>query len=58
MRLSHLILAAALLAGPVIASAHEGAGPNGGQIVEVKGHHVEFTVKDKEIILFLRKSVV
>ena len=53
MRLKHLILAAALLTGPGLALAHEGAGPNGGQIVEVKGHHVEFTVKDKEIVLFL-----
>jgi hypothetical protein len=53
MRLKYLILAAALLTGPGVALAHEGAGPNGGQITEVQGHHVEFTVKDKEIVLFL-----
>lgn len=53
MRLKHLILAVALLTGPVIAFAHEGAGPNGGQIAEVQGHHVEFTIKEKEIVLFL-----
>ena len=53
MRLKHFILAAALATTPGLASAHEGAGPNGGQIVEVQGHHVEFTTKDKEIVLFL-----
>jgi hypothetical protein len=53
MRRNYLILAAALVTGPSMALAHEGAGPNGGQIAEVQGHHVEFTVKDKEIVLFL-----
>ena len=53
MRLKHLILAAALLTGSGLAFAQEKAGPNGGQIVDVKGHNVEFTVKDKEIVLFL-----
>lgn len=34
--------------------AHENAsGPHGGQIVDVKGHHVEFTVKDTAITVYL-----
>ncbi|KAB2943595.1 MAG: hypothetical protein K8F92_08460 [Hyphomicrobium sp.] len=54
MRVKHLILAAVLFAGPGNSFAHEEAnGPNGGQIADVQGHHVEFTVKDKEIVLFL-----
>lgn len=53
MRLKHLVLAAALIAAPALATAHEGAGPNGGQIAEIEGHHVEFTMKDKEVVLFL-----
>jgi hypothetical protein len=54
MRLKHLILAAAFFAAPGVALAHEDAvGPNGGQVTEVQGHHVEFTVKDKQIVLFL-----
>lgn len=53
MRLKYFVLAAALFAAPGLAIGHEGAGPNGGQIVEIKGHHVEFTMKDKEVVLFL-----
>ena len=54
MRLTPFILAVALFAAPGLALAHDVAnGPNGGQVTEVKGHHVEFTVKDKEIVLFL-----
>lgn len=53
MRLTHLVLATALVLGSGAAFAHEGAGPNGGQIVEIQGHHVEFTTKDKEIVLIL-----
>lgn len=53
MRLKYLMLAVALLTGPSLALAHEGVGANGGQITEIQGHHVEFTVKDKEIVLFL-----
>ncbi len=49
MRVRHLILAAALFAGPGYSFAREEAnGPNGGQIADVQGHHVEFTVKDKK----------
>ena len=54
MRLKPLLVAAALCAAPGLAFAHEVAnGPNGGQVTEVQGHHVEFTVKDKQIVLFL-----
>ena len=53
MRLSHLLTAAVLLIGPSAALAHEGAGPHGGQLAEIQGHHVEFTVKDKEIVIYL-----
>ena len=36
------------------ARAHEGDnGPHGGQVVEVKGHHVEFTTKGGEITVYL-----
>jgi len=53
MRLSHLMFAATLFAVSNVALAHEGEhGPNGGQVTEVQGHHVEFTVKDREIVLF------
>lgn len=34
--------------------AHDmGSGPHGGQVVDVKGHHVEFTVKDTAITIYL-----
>lgn len=40
------------LAQPVF--AHEStSGPHGGQVVDVKGHHVEFTVKDTAITVYL-----
>lgn len=36
------------------ASAHDMAkGANGGQVVEDAGHHVEFTTKDGQVVLFL-----
>ena len=54
MHLKPLIVAAALVVSTGLSLAHEEAnGPNGGQVIEVQGHHVEFTVKDKEIVLFL-----
>lgn len=54
MRPILFIIAALFVTGPVVAFAHEEAnGPNGGQVTEVAGHHVEFTTKDKEIVLFL-----
>jgi hypothetical protein len=58
MHLKSIFLAAALLTMPVVAQAHDVAkGPNGGQIVDDAGHHVEFTVKDGAIILFLSDNV-
>lgn len=54
MRLKLIILAVTIFASPGAAFAHdEPNGPNGGQITEVQGHHVEFTTKDQEIVLFL-----
>lgn len=47
-------LGAAVIAPAVPAVAHEEAsGPNGGQVADVQGHHVEFTAKENEIVLFL-----
>lgn len=40
------------LAAPVAAHDME-KGPHGGQIVDVKGHHVEFTAKDAAITVYL-----
>ncbi len=35
-------------------AAHDmGSGAHGGQVVDVKGHHVEFTVKDTVITVYL-----
>lgn len=37
-----------------VALAHDMAkGVNGGQVVEDAGHHVEFTTKDGQVVLFL-----
>ena len=39
------------------AIAHDAdTGPNGGQVVEAKGHHVEFTSKDSTITVYLSDS--
>lgn len=47
-------LVTALLAFAVPAGAHDmEKGPHGGQIVDVKGHHVEFTSKDAAITVYL-----
>ena len=54
MRVTHMIAAFALLATPSLAFAHDVAkGPNGGQIVDDAGHHVEFTAKGDQIVLYL-----
>lgn len=53
MRLNRLLIATMLLIAPGAALAHDGAGPNGGQLADIKGHHVEFTMKDKEVVLYL-----
>ena len=42
---------------PALAIAHDVAkGPNGGQVVDDNGHHVEFTAKDNQVTLFLADS--
>lgn len=49
-------LAALLLAGAMAPQvrAHDAAsGPNGGQMIEVKGHHLELTTKGSELTLYL-----
>jgi hypothetical protein len=54
MRLKSIFVALSLLALPIAAIAHDVVkGPNGGQVVDDAGHHVEFTAKANEIILFL-----
>ena len=55
MRFKHLIVALSLVAAvPSLAFAHDVAkGVNGGQVVEDKGHHVEFTTKGNEVVLYL-----
>ena len=54
MRYKHLIVALSLVAAPSIAFAHDVAkGANGGQVVDDKGHHVEFTTKGNDVVLYL-----
>lgn len=48
------IVAALLAIAPLAASAHDMAkGPNGGQVADDAGHHIEFTTKDGQVVLFL-----
>ena len=50
----HAFVIGILLALAQPSFAHDmGSGPNGGQVVDVKGHHVEFTVKDTLITVYL-----
>ena len=52
-RQAMVALAAAVVAGGT-ARAHDSEnGPNGGQMIEVKGHHLGMTAKDDEIRFFL-----
>ena len=56
MNINALIFALLLSAAPVVAHAHgpegnQALGPHGGEVVEVNGHHVEFSVKDGQITL-------
>ena len=56
MRIKSVIFAAALVSAPAMAVAHgpeghQSPGPNGGQMVEANGHHIEFAVKDGRIVL-------
>ena len=54
MKVKTLVLIATLTLAPVAAFAHDvEKGPNGGQIVDAKGHHVEFTTKDSAIVIYL-----
>ena len=54
MKLKTVLLAAAIVAAPMVARAHNlDKGPNGGQVVDVKGHHVEFTTKDNAVVVYL-----
>ena len=54
MRNFTVALATVLFSLPAVALAHDVAkGPNGGQVAEDSGHHVEFTTKDNAVVLFL-----
>lgn len=55
--MKHFILALAIAAAPLVATAHEMAkGPNGGPVVDSSGHHVEMVAKGSELVLFLTES--
>ena len=52
-----LIMLTVVAFGATAAFAHDMAkGPNGGQMVEDAGHHVEFTTKDTQVVLFLTQA--
>jgi hypothetical protein len=54
MRLSPILVALSLLAFPFVANGHDVVkGPNGGQVVDDAGHHVEFLTKGSELMLYL-----
>ena len=54
MRLKHLIITAAVAAIPSLAFAHDVAkGSHGGQVVDDRGHHVEFVATGNEVLLYL-----
>jgi hypothetical protein len=54
MRAHSLLLAVSLAISPLAATAHDVVqGANGGQIAEDAGHHVEFTTKDGQVVLFV-----
>ena len=57
MRKIIIVMATVLVASTAAALAHDVAkGPNGGQVVEDAGHHVEFTMKENDVILYLSGS--
>ena len=57
MRLLIAVMTTVLVASTASAFAHDMAkGPNGGQVVEDSGHHVEFTTKDTQVVLFLTEA--
>ena len=58
MRISKLLIALALAGAPSLAHAHgpaghQAAGPNGGQVVAADGHHVEFIVKNGNLVFYV-----
>jgi hypothetical protein len=46
-------LASAIAAAPDVRAHDAEKGPNGGQMIEVKGHHVELTAEGSELTLYL-----
>jgi hypothetical protein len=49
-----IIVALSLLALPIAAEAHDVVkGPNGGQVIDDAGHHLEFMLSGTEIMLYL-----
>ena len=57
MRLLIAVITTVLVGSTAEAFAHDMAkGPNGGQVVEDSGHHVEFTTKDTQVVLFLTEA--
>ena len=54
MNIKHIVVGLALIVTPSLVSAHDVVkGPNGGQVVDDSGHHVELTSKGDQIMLFL-----
>jgi hypothetical protein len=54
MHFKAITLAIALLMVPLAARAHDVVkGPNGGQVVDDSGNHIEFTTKADEIVIYL-----
>jgi hypothetical protein len=57
MKLATTLIAVALGFPSATARAHDvGKGPNGGQIVDNAGHHIEMTTKGGQLILFVSDS--
>ena len=55
--MKHLVLAFAIAAAPLGATAHEVArGPNGGPVVDSSGHHVEMVVRGSELVIFFTEA--
>ena len=54
MRLAHLLTVLSVGTFSTLAMAHESSlGKNGGQVADDAGHHVEFTTKNGQVLLFL-----
>jgi hypothetical protein len=53
MTLKGILVALAIGASAVAANAHEVAkGPNGGKVVDIAGHHLEFTHTPSELTIY------